>query len=112
MKCPLKFGFLHFEGGEECVGAECMLYWKCADGSSERRCPGYDPENHRCNYHAQDFELNHQTVSRLKRENAGLRSERDQLQVRVDELERENAKLSSDELYLRSTLVDMEGKAR
>lgn len=41
----------------------------------ERKCPGYDPDEHRCNYHAQDFELNDSTVSRLKRENAKLSSD-------------------------------------
>ena len=41
----------------------------------ERTCPGYDPERNRCNYHAQDFELNDSTVSRLKRENAKLSSD-------------------------------------
>ena len=45
----------------------------------ERTCPGYDPDEHRCNYHAQDFELNDATVSRLKRENA-------KLQARLEEL--------------------------
>lgn len=42
------------------------------DELAERKCPGYEPESHHCRYHHQDFELNHQTVSRLKRENAEL----------------------------------------
>jgi len=45
------------------------------DEMADRKCPGYDPELHYCRYHAQDFELNRQTVIRLKRENADLQSQ-------------------------------------
>ena len=45
---------------------------------SERKCPGYDPKNNYCRYHAQNFELNDATVSRLKRENHELAKERDE----------------------------------
>jgi len=42
-----------------------------------RGCPGYDADRNYCKYHAQDFELNDATVSRLKRENAKISAERD-----------------------------------
>ena len=45
---------------------------------SERKCPGYDPKNNYCRYHAQNFELNDATVSRLKREKHELAKERDE----------------------------------
>lgn len=54
-----------------------------------RKCPGYDADKHYCNYHAQNFELNDATVSRLKRE---------------------NAKLSSDELHWRTEAETLSGK--
>lgn len=36
MKCPLKFGLYEFEGGEECIGAECGFYGAvCRNDDSE-----------------------------------------------------------------------------
>ena len=46
----------------------------------KRRCPGYEPENHRCRWHDADFELNADRLNDLKRENAKLKK-------RIDELE-------------------------
>ena len=57
----------------------------------ERKCPGYDADTHTCNYHAQGFELNHETLNRLKRE---------------------NAKLSSDELHWRNEAEWFKGQFR
>lgn len=72
-----------------CVDLQAKL-----DEMAERKCPGYEPESHHCRYHHQDFELNHQTVSRLKRENAELArdlgecmAERDELIAEIDALE-------------------------
>ena len=55
--------------------AEANEFAEKLETLEKRKCPGYDPETHTCNYHAQDFELNDKTVSRLKRENARLSSD-------------------------------------
>lgn len=73
---------------DDMVGKRNELLVRVAE-LAERRCPGYEPENHYCRYHHQDFELNHQTVSRLKRENAKLQAKVDELIAEIDALEYE-----------------------
>lgn len=49
----------------------------------ERKCPGYEPENHRCRYHNTDFELTRENVCKLKREVAELQAENEKLKAEV-----------------------------
>lgn len=61
--------------------------------AAQRTCPGYDPERHYCNYHAQDFELNDRTVNELKRENQALEAQLDRILHSPDVVEGVNKEL-------------------
>lgn len=60
-------------------------------------------------WHVKGVELRRE-VDRLTRENISLARDLGECMAERDELKRENAKLSSDEFYLRCTLVDMDGE--
>lgn len=114
MKCPFKFGNYDFEGGQDCIGVECGMF---------KRCNADDEIT------AVEFDALDEHAQALERENAELKARVDELtedykassngleiltlknaelQTQVNNLNSENAKLSSDELHLRQALASAE----
>ena len=64
MLCPLKFGYYEFEGGQDCIGAECGMHNLC---------------NAETEITAVEFDALDEHAQALERENAELRKHVDNL---------------------------------
>ena len=79
MLCPLKFGYYEFEGGQDCIGAECGMHNLC-NAETEITAVEFDA----LDAHAQALERENAELRKLCGANDALDDENDVSEASVD----------------------------